>query len=312
MDVVLGLSMTSSSVRWVLVDAATGAENLTVDLGSVPRLEDFDAGAFLAELLDRAAPRRVDAIGLSWSTEAEYTASSVWQALTDLEVENVIAVSDVEAAEALACGIADIAGCERLVVCVAEPCESVVVAVTHDGVTADRVDNSALTDVEGYAPDAVFVLGSGDVAGAKSELERRLEVPVLSADESDLALARGAALAAASAVSILDAQEAPARRRPFRRPRTCPPDSCRCPAATRGRSHTVGSGASPGPGRAGPDAGRARLAGGGLRGGPAGRSHGEGGGAALAALGAPSSGSPSCPRSSTRAARSPRRPAPRP
>lgn len=213
MDVVLGLSMTSSSVRWVLVDAATGAENLTVDLGSVPRLEDFDAGAFLAELLDRAAPRRVDAIGLSWSTEAEYTASSVWQALTDLEVENVIAVSDVEAAEALACGIADIAGCERLVVCVAEPCESVVVAVTHDGVTADRVDNSALTDVEGYAPDAIFVLGSGDVAGAKSELERRLEVPVLSADESDLALARGAALAAASAVSILDAHEAPARRR---------------------------------------------------------------------------------------------------
>ncbi|WP_419179449.1 DUF7159 family protein [Mycolicibacterium iranicum] len=214
MDVVLGLSMTSSSVRWVLVDVATGGESLTVDLGSVPRDEDFDAEAFLAELLERSAPRRVDAIGLSWSTEAEYTASSVWQALTDREIENVIAVSDVEAAEALACGIADIAGCERLVVCVAEPRESVVVAVTPDGVTADRVDNSAsLADVEGYAPDAVFVLGSGDVAGVVAELERRLEVPVLSADESDLALARGAALAAASAVSILDAQEAPSRRR---------------------------------------------------------------------------------------------------
>lgn len=212
MDVMLGLSMTSSSVRWVLVDAATSGETQTVDLGSVPRHDDFDADALLAELLERSAPRRVDAIGLTWTTDAEYTASSVWQALTDREVENVIAVSDVEAAEALACGIADIAGCERLVVCVAEPDSSVVVAVTTEGVTADRVDNSALTDVEGFTPDAVFVLGSGDVTGAVSELERRLRVPVLSADESDMALARGAALAAASAVSILDAQEAPARR----------------------------------------------------------------------------------------------------
>lgn len=213
MDVVLGLSMTSSSVRWVLVDAAASGESLTVDLGSVPRHEDFDADALLAELLERSAPRRVDAIGLTWTTDAEYTASSVWQALTDRSVENVIAVSDVEAAEALACGIADIAGCERLVVCVAEPDTSVVVAVTPDGVTADRVDNDAVTDVDGFAPDAVFVLGSGNVTGAVAELERRLQVPVLSADESDMALARGAALAAASAVSLLDAQEAPDRPR---------------------------------------------------------------------------------------------------
>ncbi|WP_370500563.1 hypothetical protein NWT09_04850 [Mycolicibacterium sp. jd] len=209
MDLVLGLSMTASSIRWVLVDGATGEESVTIDRGSVPVDDAFQADA----LLDRLLGRPVHAIGLTWTVEAERTASAVWQGLTDRGVENVIAVSDVESAEALACGIADLAGCERVVVGLAEPGTSVIAAVTPDGVTADRVDPAALTDVDGFDPDAIFVLGSGDVAGVVSALEQRSTVPVVSADEADLALARGAALASASAVSILDAQAAPARRR---------------------------------------------------------------------------------------------------
>ncbi|WP_036367423.1 DUF7159 family protein, partial [Mycolicibacterium austroafricanum] len=209
MDLVLGLSMTASSIRWVLVDGATGEESVTIDRGSVPVDDAFQADA----LLDRLLGRPVHAIGLTWTVEAERTASAVWQGLTDRGVENVIAVSDVESAEALACGIADLAGCERVVVGLAEPGTSVIAAVTPDGVTADRVDPAALTDVDGFDPDAIFVLGSGDVAGVVSALEQRSTVPVVSADEADLALARGAALASASAVSILDAQATPARRR---------------------------------------------------------------------------------------------------
>ncbi|QZT57822.1 DUF7159 family protein [Mycolicibacterium austroafricanum] len=209
MDLVLGLSMTASSIRWVLVDGATGEESVTIDRGSAPVDDAFQADA----LLDRLLGRPVHAIGLTWTVEAERTASAVWQGLTDRGVENVIAVSDVESAEALACGIADLAGCERVVVGLAEPGTSVIAAVTPDGVTADRVDPAALTDVDGFDPDAIFVLGSGDVAGVVSALEQRSTVPVVSADEADLALARGAALASASAVSILDAQATPARRR---------------------------------------------------------------------------------------------------
>lgn len=204
--------MTSSSARWVLVDGAAGEESATVDRGALPVHQDFDADAFLGALVDRSAPRSVDAIGLTWTSEAEHIASAMWQALTDRGVENVIAVSDVEAAEALACGIADIAGCERLVVCVSETGTSVIAAVTPDGVTADRVAPEALVDIEGFFPDAVFVLGSGDVAAVVSALEQRTDVPVISADEAELALARGAALASASAVSLLDAQAAPVRR----------------------------------------------------------------------------------------------------
>ncbi|WP_349269922.1 hypothetical protein MPNTM1_00438 [Mycolicibacterium parafortuitum] len=209
MDLVLGLSMASSSVRWVLVDGATTGESLIVERGATNVDDQFDAAA----LVDRLLERSVHAVGLTWDIAAEETVSAVWQAFTDRGVENVIAVSDVEAAEALARGIADIAGCERLVVCVAEPGSSLIATVTPDGVTADRVDAAALTDVGALAPDVVFVLGSGDVSGVMAALEQEIEAPILSADEAHLALARGAALASASAVSILDAQDTPAVRR---------------------------------------------------------------------------------------------------
>ena len=166
MNLVLGLSMTSSSVRWVLVEGTTG-EGATLDRGSLPIAADeaFDADSLLDALFDKAAARPVHAIGITWTGTAEATAGAGWQALTDRKVENVIAVSDLEAAEALTCGIADIAGYDRVVVCVVEPGVAVVASATPDGVTADRVDAAALGDVDGLVPDAVFVVGSGDVDG---------------------------------------------------------------------------------------------------------------------------------------------------
>src|SRR6185503_16532502 len=58
MDLVLGLSMTSSSVRWVLVEGTTG-EGATLERGSLPADSDaaFDANALLSALLDNAGGR---------------------------------------------------------------------------------------------------------------------------------------------------------------------------------------------------------------------------------------------------------------
>lgn len=205
MDLVLGLSMTSSSARWVLVEGTTG-EGASVDRGSLSTLGAFDATALISALFGKAAGRRIHAIGLTWTAGAEATASAVWQALADRDVENIIAVSDLEAAEALTCGIAGISGYERVVACVVEPGAAVVTAFTPDGVTADRVDAEALGDIEGLSADAVFVVGSGDVDGVVATLKGRTAAPVISADEADLALAKGSALASAAAVAILDAQ----------------------------------------------------------------------------------------------------------
>ncbi len=211
MDLVLGLSMTSSSVRWVLVEGTAG-DGATIDRGSADRA-GVDAGALLDSLIGDDGSRRLHAVGLTWCSAAESTASAVWQAMTDRGVENVIAVSDIEAAETLALGIADVAGHERVVVCVAEPSESVLVAVTPDGVTADRIDTPALTEAQLPVADAVVVLGSGDVAGAMAALQQRTDAAVVSTDQAELALARGAASASASAVALLDVADRSAGRR---------------------------------------------------------------------------------------------------
>ena len=211
MDLVLGLSMTSSSVRWVLVESA--GEGATLDRGSLPLDHDqvFDADALLSALMDRTAGR-LHAIGLNWTTSAEAAANAIWQALTDRGVENVIAVSDVEAAEALARGVAELAGGDRVVVCVAEPGTAVIASVSPDGVTAERVHPTELADVDRLSPDTVLVAGSGDVDAVVEALRQRTDAAVIEADEADLALARGAALASESAVSLLDAESAPSRR----------------------------------------------------------------------------------------------------
>ncbi|MEH3143638.1 MAG: hypothetical protein PGN37_26570 [Mycobacterium kyogaense] len=211
MDLVLGLSMTSSSVRWVLVEGTAG-DGATIDRGSVDRA-GVDAGALLDSLIGEDASRRLHAVGLTWCSSAESTASAVWQALTDRGVENVIAVSDIEAAETLALGIAEVAGHERVIVYVAEPAASVLVGVTPDGVTADRVDGAALAEAELPAADAAIVLGSGDIAGAMAVLQQRTNAAVVSADQSELALARGAASAAASAVALLEVADRSSGRR---------------------------------------------------------------------------------------------------
>nr|WP_308124085.1 hypothetical protein [Mycolicibacterium xanthum] len=205
--------MTSSSVRWVLVEGTDG-EGDTLERGSLPIDPDrgFDADALLGVLLDDAGSRRLHAVGLNWTVSAEAGVSAMWQALTDRGVENVIAVSDIEAAEALARGIAALSGFDRVVLCVAEPSTSVIAAVTPDGVTADRVHPEALGKIESYSPEAVFVVGSGQLEGVVSALRERTDAEVVSAEEAELALARGAALASASAIAILDAEAAPAGR----------------------------------------------------------------------------------------------------
>ena len=230
MDLVLGLSMTSTAVRWVLVEGTTGG-GAPIDRGAldIAAMASFDADGLLDALLDddeTVAEGRVHAIGVTWTSEAEAAASAVLQALADRGVANVIAVSDIEAADALADGIADITAYDDVAVCIVEPDAAVVAMVNADGMTVDRIDRPldradvveltssvmAIVDLNDWRPDAIFVLGSDDLDLIVSSLAGTAVSPVISAAEADLALARGAALASALAVNNMDAQAAPARR----------------------------------------------------------------------------------------------------
>lgn len=227
MDLVLGLSMTSSTVRWVLVDGTTG-EGATVDRGSF----DFDAEVDPDDLLDVvladvvASP--IHAIGVTWTNEAEAVASGVLTALGARGYDNAIAISELEAGDMLAAGIADICDYDDIAVCIIEPDAAVVAMVNSAGVTVDRIARPldgadvvelpssviAMLELNEWQPGAIFVVGSArDLDLITSTLGDVTKSPVFSAAEADLALARGAALASAHAVNTLDAR---ASRQPSR------------------------------------------------------------------------------------------------
>ena len=223
MDLVLGLSITSTAVRWVLVEGATG-EGATIDRGASD-VASIDA---VVDEIVAAGNNRIYAVGVAWTDQAEDAASVVLDALAAWGLENVIAVSELEAADVLASGIADIAAYEDAAVCVVEPDAAVIAVVRPDGVTVDRVDRPldgedaieltssvmANLDLDDWQPDAIFVVGSADDLDLIiSTLEGVTASPVISAAEADLALARGAALASARAVNALEAQAAPTGRR---------------------------------------------------------------------------------------------------
>ncbi|HEX7824749.1 MAG TPA: hypothetical protein VF477_07610, partial [Mycobacterium sp.] len=205
----VGLSLTSTAVRWVLVEGATG-EGAPIDRGEF-QVGALDADFLLDVLLNRGvvAENRLHAVGVTWSNEAAVSASSVLDALADRGVRNVVVVSDTEAAGALAFGIAEITEYDDVAVCVIEPDVALVARVHAGDVKVERIDRdddlepTALLGPAG-APSAVFVVGSDDVESIVSSFEEMSDAQVFSAAEADLALARGAALAAAREVNEAD------------------------------------------------------------------------------------------------------------
>lgn len=226
MDLVLGLSLTSSTVRWVLVEGKTG-EGATVDRGAL----DFDAAVHpddLLEVLLADVVEPIHAVGVTWTDEAQHPASGVLEALSAPGYGNAVAISEREAAEALAAGLAEIADYGDVAVCIVEPDAAVIAMVDAAGVTVDRIarpldgadvvelPSSVITMLElnEWQPEAIFVVGSADdLELVRSTLDGVTASPVFSAADADLALARGAALAAARTVNTLDT---PAPRVPFR------------------------------------------------------------------------------------------------
>jgi hypothetical protein len=218
MELVLGVSMTSRAVRWVLVEGTTG-EGATIDRGTFDLTEEVDPADLVDVLLIDEPDKRIHAIGLTWTNAAEHAASGVQQVLEARGHDNVIAVSELEAGDVLASGIAGIADYEDIAVCIVEPDSAVVAIVDSRGVSVDRFgrppDGSdvvelpssvmAMLELDDWHPESIFVVGSAqDLDLIKSTLEAVTDAPVFSAAEADLALARGAALASARAMNSLD------------------------------------------------------------------------------------------------------------
>lgn len=214
MDTVLGVSVTPTNVRSVLVEGSS-ADGATLDH------EEFDVfdevGAALKRASDEAEAdgQSVGSIGVTWSDDAELEASAVLDSMARAGLTDVTAVPLSEAVETLAASIGRVVGYQRTALCVVEPSTAVMAVVdagedSVDILISHAIDSDdALIDwvsavlADDMRPDGLFVVGSVpalDVAAGR--LEAELGLPVSNPPESELALAHGAALASADSARL--------------------------------------------------------------------------------------------------------------
>ena len=243
MDAVLGLSVTPSAVGLVLVEGQD-ADGSTVDreafeIVSGRHSTPFDtsekaaAAVLRTEAIAADRGQRLHSIGVTWSDGADAEASLLLKSLNDCGFDNVVPIRLPEATEALAWGIAEVIGYDVTAVCVIEP-DTVITLIVHAGEGAVQTAVNHAIDTEedllrwlsavftraDWRPEALVVVGSGsDLHGVVPRLEGVLGVPVFVPAESELALARGAALASAHNTEFMQIGRAPERApRERRRP----------------------------------------------------------------------------------------------
>lgn len=231
MDTVLGLSLTPTTVGWVLAEGH-GADGTILDhqelgLCSGPGVralniaEQVAAEVLRVDALATASERRLRVIGLTWNDQASAQAALLMEALTDAGFDNVVPVRLLEAVETLARAIAPVIGYEQTAVCVLEHAWATVAMVdTHDGETQTAVKHvrggfDGLTSWlrgmferhDGWRPGGVVVVGEdSEIDGFSWQLEKALPVPVFAQTMAQVTIARGAALSAARSTDFTDEQ----------------------------------------------------------------------------------------------------------
>ncbi len=223
MEIVLGVSMTPTTVSIALVEGekADGViidhdvfDITAVDGSATPSPPEHVIAAILGTQEGAiAAGHHLVSTGVTWTDHAE--AAELREALVARDIEDVLLVSELHAAASLAQTVGRAVGYdktalmfverEKATLAVVETVDGSVVKVLsqnlHDGdaiaVVAEMVTS---LEVQESVAQGMFVVGSGvDVTAVKAHLQDLVSVPVIAPEEPQLALARGAALASASA-----------------------------------------------------------------------------------------------------------------
>ena len=226
MDVVLGVSMTRTTVRMVLVNGVK-ADGLTLESevfdttaeGGAPpsNASELVSAAILGTQQSAlASDHHVIVTGVTWSDPNE--ALVLRESLTAQGVEDVTLVPELRAAAALAQAVGQAVGYDTTALLFITKETATLCAVETAGgsmvkVLGRRLDSAdampVLTDIMATLearesqPQGLFVVGSGvDVGAVKSHLEKRVTLPVIVPEDQEMALARGAALTAANAPHV--------------------------------------------------------------------------------------------------------------
>jgi putative ABC transport system ATP-binding protein len=223
--VVLGVSMAPTTVHTVLV-GGENADGVIVDRDNFDTTPNGDAptvtapdqviSAILGAREDAAADGdQVMSTGVTWVNPAD--AATLREGLAVGKIENVVLVSALSAAAALAQAFGSAAHYAHTALLYVEPNSATLAVVyTPDGSVVDLRQRSLPEDddaavaglvemVKGAEemeprPEGVFVVGSGvDIPLIKPALETAASLPVSAPEEPQRALAHGAALVSANA-----------------------------------------------------------------------------------------------------------------
>ena len=226
MDIVLGVSMTPTTVRMVLVEGenADGAivDHDVFDITAIEGSATSSAAdQVIAAVLGtkesaEAGGHHLKSIGVTWSDHGE--AAELRDALTARGIGDVMLVSELHAAGALAQAVGRAVGYDTTALFfIDRDTATLSVVQTDDGsvvkvlsrtlhsedAMAVLTEMAAAVDGQDSPPQGMFVVGSGvDVSSVKAHLEHLVSIPVNAPDEPELALARGAALASAAAPAL--------------------------------------------------------------------------------------------------------------
>jgi uncharacterized membrane protein YgcG len=224
-ETVLGVSMAPTTVRMVLVEGAN-ADGVTVDEDNFGITDGEDPATFsapdqvVAAILGtregaNEAGYQLLSTAVTWSDQL--AAAELRDVLAARKVEDVMLVSAFLAAAALAQSVGNATGYARTALLYIEPDSATLAVVdTTDGSIADvrrellpDDDDQAVAKLVGLVsaaetlednPEGLLVVGSGvDVPLIKPALEAATSLPLSLPEQPDMALARGAALASASA-----------------------------------------------------------------------------------------------------------------
>jgi putative ABC transport system ATP-binding protein len=223
LDAVLGVSMTPTSVRTVLV-AGAKADGVVVSHGNLDIAHDADlpSGTRTEQIISTILVTReaaagggyqVRSTGVTWLDVAAATA--LREGLATRRVDNVLLVSPFASAIALARAAGESAGHDHTALLCIEPDVATVAVVGADGVVVDvrrrflpHDDDEAVgalveivrdADAMEGGPQGVFVVGSGvDIPLIMPALVAATSLSVSGPEQPETALARGAALASAN------------------------------------------------------------------------------------------------------------------
>jgi hypothetical protein len=222
-EIVLGVSMTPTMVSIALVEGekADGVivEHDVFDITAIDgsakssASDDVIAAVLGTQEGAIAAGHHLVSTGVTWTDHTQ--AAVLREALVARSIEDVLLVSELHAAAALAQAVGRAVGYDKAALmfverdtatlAVVETADGSVVKVLSQGlhgadtiaVVAEMVTD---LDFQDSVAQGLFVVGSGvDVTAVKAHLKDLVSVPVIAPEEPELALARGAALASANA-----------------------------------------------------------------------------------------------------------------